>query len=58
VLLDEPDYDLWINQIDPSWTGAIPATLLINTRTGKRHFHEGELTCDELERMVENINNQ
>jgi len=58
VLLDEPDYDLWINQIDPSWTGAIPATLILNTSTGQKHFQEGEVTCDELKRMVQNLKNQ
>ncbi|MFM7080068.1 MAG: TlpA family protein disulfide reductase [Bacteroidota bacterium] len=58
VLLDEPDYDLWINKVDPNWTGAIPATLLVNRSTGMKIFHEGEVTCDELNGMIHKIKNQ
>lgn len=55
-LLDEPDYDLWINKVDANWTGAIPATMLINPKNRKQHFHEGEITCEDLNRMVNEIN--
>ena len=41
VLLDEIDYDTWINKVDKRWSGAIPATLILNTQTGKREFVEG-----------------
>ncbi|MFN5324707.1 MAG: TlpA family protein disulfide reductase [Bacteroidota bacterium] len=47
-LLDEPDYDAWINKIDTNWSGAIPATLMINNQTGKKHFFEGEYDCNLL----------
>jgi len=49
VLLDETDYNSFINKIDPSWSGAIPATLMINKRTGKRVFFEKEFKEGELE---------
>ena len=41
-LLDEPDYDAWINMVEPTWQGSIPATL----------FHEGQLTYLELKKTI------
>lgn len=39
--------DVWINAIDPQWSGAIPATAFY--RNGKKlRFHEGDLTQPEL----------
>jgi thiol-disulfide isomerase/thioredoxin len=48
-LLNETDANSWIDRVDPSWSGAIPATLIINSSSKKRKFIEGELTFDELE---------
>ena len=28
LLLNEPDANAWIDKVDPSWTGALPATLI------------------------------
>lgn len=52
VLLDEQDANLWIDKISPSWSGAIPATLVVNTENGKRKFVEGELKEGDLEKMI------
>ena len=52
VLLDNLDYNSWIDQIDPSWSGAIPATLLINTESGERIFLEGEMDQEKLESYI------
>lgn len=56
VLLDEPDPNSWINYIAPEWSGALPATIIINPKTGQRKFigrslHEGELEqyLDEIQ---------
>ncbi len=39
--------DVWINAIDPQWSGAIPATAFY--RNGKKlRFHEGDFTQPEL----------
>lgn len=51
-LLDEIDYNSWIDKVDESWSGAIPATLIIDGRTGKRKFLESELTEDELNSLI------
>lgn len=52
VILDEKDPNIYINQIDKNWSGAIPATLIINSRTGKRKFVEKELHEGELEKLI------
>lgn len=49
LLMDEIDYNLWIDMVDPSWSGAIPATLIIVPSTGKRIFLEKEFENGELE---------
>lgn len=49
-LLDETDYNSFIDKIDPSWSGAIPATLMIDNRNGKRAFYEKEFHEGELEK--------
>jgi len=49
VLLDEPNYNSWIDKIDPDWSGAIPFTLIINAAKKERKVFERALTQAELE---------
>lgn len=50
VLLDETDYNSFIDQIDPSWSGAIPATLMIDRRKGfRKEFYEKEFKEGQLD---------
>jgi thiol-disulfide isomerase/thioredoxin len=53
-LLDEVDFNSWIEKVDPEWSGAIPATLFIQPN-GERSFFEGELTYDELKSMISQL---
>lgn len=55
LLLDEVDYNSWISKIDESWQGAIPATLVKNTKTGKIKFVANELKEGDLERIIDEI---
>lgn len=55
LLLDEVDYNSWIDRIDPSWGGAIPATLFINTTTGQRKFVDKPITESELESYIKSV---
>ena len=55
LLLDEIDYDQWIDKVDKHWGGAIPATLVINPKNGKRKFIERELEEGELEKLIEEV---
>ena len=54
-LLDETDYNAFIDKIDPSWSGAIPATLII--AGDKRQFVEGELDEAQLKNLIEKVKN-
>jgi len=45
-LIDDLDYNSWIDKISPEWSGAIPATLIVNGDQKKfyeKEFHDGEL---------------
>lgn len=55
ILLDNIDYNSWIDKVDPSWSGAIPATLVINHKNGKRKFVEKELEEGEIESIVKEL---
>lgn len=57
LVLDEIDYNSWIDKVDTTWTGAIPATLIINPSNGKRKFLEKEMTQEELTALVEEMKN-
>lgn len=50
VLLNEPDANSWIDKIDPSWTGSLPATLFY--RGKNRHFLEKELTYADINQLI------
>jgi thiol-disulfide isomerase/thioredoxin len=51
LVLNDPDANKWIDKVDPSWSGSIPATLIYNRDS--RLFHEGMYTYDELKDIVE-----
>ncbi|MCU4165212.1 TlpA family protein disulfide reductase [Carboxylicivirga caseinilyticus] len=53
VWLDERNPNSWIDKIDSTWSGAIPATKVYYS--GSQLFHEGELTSSELENMIHSI---
>ena len=54
-IMMELDYNKWISLVDPSWSGAIPATLIFNRES--RSFFEKELSESELFEIVELIHN-
>jgi thiol-disulfide isomerase/thioredoxin len=43
----------WIDSMDKSWSGAIPATIILHK--GQRFFHEGETTYEELEEWIDRL---
>ena len=52
VILDAKDPNHYIDQIEKSWSGALPATIIINGKTGQRKFVEKELHEGELEKLI------
>lgn len=55
VILDAVDPNSWIHTIDENWSGALPATLIINTKTGVRKFLNKALKEGELEMLIAEI---
>lgn len=55
LILAEINPNNWIDKIDKNWSGALPATLVINTKSGKRKFVEKELKDGELEKIIEEV---
>ncbi len=52
--LNETNADYFCPKIDTTWSGSIPATLIVNTKTGFRKFFEGEIEADTLEQEIKN----
>ncbi len=57
VILAETDPNSWIDKVDKNWSGALPATLIVNTKTGKRKLVQKELHEGDLEKLIEEVNN-
>jgi thiol-disulfide isomerase/thioredoxin len=57
VFLDETDHNKWIDKISPQWSGAIPATLIIDTNTGQEQFFEKKFEEKELFSTIEKFVN-
>jgi thiol-disulfide isomerase/thioredoxin len=54
ILLNDPNSNAWINKVDPTWSGSLPATLIYNGQS--RLFFEKELTYDSLIEAINKIN--
>jgi thiol-disulfide isomerase/thioredoxin len=55
LILDERDPNAWIDKIDSKWSGALPATLVVNSKNGKRRFIEGEMTAAALAKLIADV---
>ncbi|KPL14776.1 MAG: hypothetical protein AMS26_09530 [Bacteroides sp. SM23_62] len=51
IVLNDPDANNWIDRVDPSWSGSIPATVIYHRRD--RTFREGAYDYDDLKGIVE-----
>ena len=51
LLLDEPDYNSWIDKVSSAWSGALPATVILSK--DKKLFFEKEFSSyQELEETL------
>ena len=53
--LDETNADIFCPIVDKSWSGAIPASLFINNKTGYRKFFEDQLSEKQLEEEIQKL---
>jgi thiol-disulfide isomerase/thioredoxin len=49
VWLNETNADYFCPKVDKKWSGGIPSTLIVNTKTGYRKFFEDQLKPEEFE---------
>jgi len=55
LLLNGGNPNDWIDKIDSSWSGSIPATVMY--KSGKKvYFREGEFTPESLEKVIQSKN--
>ncbi len=54
MLLDDTNYDSWIHKVSENWDGAIPATLIVNSKKGTKKLLVGELTYEKLDSAISN----
>jgi hypothetical protein len=50
--LNETNADYFCPKVDSAWSGAIPATLFINNRSGFRIFFEEQLSKEKLKKQI------
>ncbi len=55
ALMDEDRPNEWIPRVSEKWSGALPATLFVNTQKKTRHFHEGSFEEGDLEKLLTEI---
>lgn len=53
--LDETNADLFCPVVDSSWSGAIPASLFVNNKTGYRKFYEEQVSEEKLEKEIQSM---
>ena len=53
VWLADTDPNVFIPQIDKSWQGSIPATVMVYPQKNYRQFIEGTITAGKIGRMVD-----
>jgi len=50
--LNETNADIFCPMIDSTWSGAIPATIIVNAKTGYKKFVEDEMTAMQFETLL------
>ena len=55
IHLDDRDANRWIPMVDETWTGAIPATLILQNKRGKKYFVESEIDEKKLQDALNQI---
>ncbi len=52
VWLNETDADIFCPMIDAKWSGAIPATIIVNNKTGYKKFTEDQISPADFEKYL------
>ncbi len=52
IVLDDPDANAWIDKVDPSWSGAIPATF-VKHGEAMEFYEQSFHSLDELKEIIQ-----
>lgn len=52
IFMNEKDPNDWLPSVNPEWSGAIPATLIVDKSGKFAYFHTGQLTYEELSKLI------
>jgi thiol-disulfide isomerase/thioredoxin len=52
---NEPDQQKLIDKVDKNWSGALPATLVVNSAKQVRSFYERTFTYDQLTKTISTL---
>ena len=52
VWLNETDADIFCPKIDARWSGAIPATIIVNNKSGYKKFTEDQISPGDFEQYL------
>ncbi|MBK7763633.1 MAG: TlpA family protein disulfide reductase [Bacteroidetes bacterium] len=55
VLLNEPDFNSWIDLVDKKWEGSIPCTVIFNTSKKFYQLIERQVSEQELEEIIQSL---
>jgi thiol-disulfide isomerase/thioredoxin len=55
VWLDEEKPDYFCPKVDEAWSGAMPATLFFNPKTGYRNFIEAQIKPEQLDEEIQKM---
>lgn len=56
IVLDDPDFNSWIDKVNQQWGGSLPATLIYSKN--HRDFYEKSFEYEELIKIIENKLNE
>ncbi len=51
-IFDEPDQQKFIDHVNKSWSGSVPATLIVHAASSRRDFYEREFSFEELKTLT------
>lgn len=52
VILDDGNYNDWIDKVSKDWSGAIPATMFVNKERSSKQLYEQEFNYEGLEKKL------
>lgn len=55
LILEAQKGNDWIDELEKEWSGALPATIVLNPKTGKKKFVGQELHEGELEKLIAEV---